>query len=534
MVTATNEFDDNSKLVSFPDIKKAIERISCGDRATTQFLNVQSLLQFWLWGSDANETCDRGKCDFHLMQLTGMVCTRVLTEAYQDVSDPIDFVPSVIDNEDVRLLTDSCTLFLPHFYDVDSNKSPQSKPEEQHNMQPGRIQSNPVQSPPVKDANVKDATVKDPSTEHSMPVSIDVPGLVSLQHLRDLVHAIQTQWPAIQKAVETMGSRKRQLELLQVVDRLVTQLFVWFGHYLFNDNIQDWQADDKEFVDNIPPTHALSLTEMGIKFYLNIFFILFRLLFLQRHAVAVPCGMDNETGSNQTGSNQTESNSFQIETFHLEAGVDDFHLLGMYFDIPAGCLLEYKHSYSGFYNNVSQVVYRHFPSYQRRLPVSLSDVSSTDAKDLFVLPALKQIYPEIEFAFEDHHFYREIAGVRVAVLLSHFQVARNSVRTELQTVDTTRCKKVQSSSINHRISEKLQARLSFCKDGGNASSESKSVAAEEGRNARITDWFWFTIGANVYLICTRDGIAYSGSCRDLLAFYLSILNKKSKRTGGNI
>lgn len=525
-----NEFNCTSRPIYFPDVRDALARVSRRERATTQILNVQSLLQFWLWGSDANEVCNQAKCDFHAMHLTGMVCTRVFTEAYQEVSDPVDFIPSVIDDEDVRILTDSCTIFLPHFYGVNSHKpqkyeSEKSDPMQTDPMQPDPVQSDPMQSDPMQlDPTVPSESdprdPNEPETKHCVDVLIEVPGLISLQQLRDLVHALQTQWPLIQNALEKCDSPTQKLELLQIVDRLVTQLFVWFGYYLFEGNIQGWQADDTEFIDSIPPTHALAMTEMGIKFYINIFFVLFRLLFLQRHTIAVPKLVNDATGCYP----------FAIEGFHLEAGVDDFHLLGMYFDIPAGCLLEYKHSYSGYYNNVSQCVYRHFPSYQRRRPVSLSDILSEDAADLSVIPALKQIYPEIEFAFEDHHFYREIAGVRVPVLLAHSHSnisiplsfnERNSTCTDLYATNTTGPALPQK-----KISEKLQARLAVCKEGANVSGDSKGGGVEAGRSANVSEWFWFVIGANIYLICSRDGRAYSGSCRDLLGFYLSRINGK--------
>jgi hypothetical protein len=474
---------------------------------------------------DANEVCNQANCDFHAMHLTGMVCTRVFTEAYQDISDPVDFIPSVIDDDDVKILTDSCKIFLPHFYGVNSHKPHEFKSDQSDHMQSDPLQSDPLQSDPMQSENTapaesgpRDST--SPETKQCVDIPIEVPGLVSLQQLRDLVHALQTQWHLIQTALEKCDSLKQKDELLQIVDRLVTQLFVWFGYYLFEGNIQEWQADDTEFIASIPPTHSLAMTEMGIKFYINIFFVLFRLLFLQRHTIAVPKIVKDVTGCYP----------FAIEGFHLEAGVDDFHLLGMYFDIPPGCLLEYKHSYSGYYNNVSQCVYRHFPSYQRRRQVSMSDIVSEDASDLSVVPALKQIYPEIEFAFEDHHFYREIAGVRVPVMLAHSHSNTaiplsfdegNSTCTDLYDTNNT-----GPAPPPKKISEKLQASLAVCKDGANVSGDRKGSGVEEGRNGNVPEWFWFVIGANVYLICSRDSKAYSGSCRDLLGFYLSRINKK--------
>jgi hypothetical protein len=508
-----------AKSLNFPDIRDALARISRGERATTPSLNVPSLLQFWLWGSDANELCDRGKCDFHLMHLSGMVCTRVFSEAYHTVADRIQVVPSIIDDEDVIELTDRCDIFLPHFYG-DNSKQPTSSLVAEKclvaNNNGTKSQLNkPIDNQTKSDQNESIPINTRPRTGGTTIV-IKVPGSVTLQQLRDLVHAVQTQWPLMQKAIESSGTREQQLEVLQVVDRLVTQLFVWFGYYLFESNIQEWQADDKEFVDSVPPTHALALTEMGIKFYLNIFFVLFRLLFIQRHAIAVPV----------RSTNASTCYPFSIETFHVEAGVDDFHLLGMYFDIPAGCLLEYKHSYSGYYNNVSQCVYRHFPSYKRRIPVQLSDVLCDDAPDLSVLPSLKQIYPEIEFAFEDHHFFRDVAGVRVAVLLSPSKLHSHDPNQGHLNPAHTKQSHPNLAATSKRVSEKLQAHLTICNDGVSCSGDNTVV--EGARSMKTTDWFWFAIGANIYLINTKDGVAYSGSCRDLLTFYLSLLHKKQR------
>jgi hypothetical protein len=454
--------------VSFPDVRDALARISKGKRATTPSLTPDSLLRFWLWGSDANEFCDRSKCDFHLMHLTGMVCTRVFSEAYLSVDDAPGTIPAIVDDEDITMLTEYCGIFLPHFHTVSK----------------------------TQDSEKCDV--------------VTIPTRVSLQQLRDLVNAIQTQWPQIQAAVEEVRKRNNSTQLLQAVDRLVTQLFVWFGGYLFDSRIQECQADDKEFVDIIPPTNTLALTVVGIKFYTNIFYILFRLLFLQRHSVSVPTGRDIISGSYP----------FAVETFHVEAGVDDFHLIGMYVDIPAGCLLEYKHSYSGYYNNVSQCVYKHFPSYKRRIPVTLEEVSLENATDLSVLPSLKQIYPEIEFAFEDHHFQRDFGTVRMAVLLAPKQSSLIHTEKTPQTANNSKpCP--ESVTKPYKVSEKLQTRIDICQ-GGKSGNDDSGVL-EGGNSVRTVDWYWFVIGSNVYLVCTKDGMVYRGRCRDLLSFYLSVM-----------
>ena len=432
--------------VTFPEVRAAISRMARGERATTMSLFPSKLVPFWLWGCDANEVCDKGKGDFHQMHLTAIVCVKVLTEAY--TPDPGSVCPLIIDEEDVSLLVERFGLFLPYFKEG------------------------------------------------------GIPPQVSLQQLHDLVHAVQTQWPLLIQGIEG-AIVKEQESLLKVVERLITQLLIWFGIFLFASSIPAEHADDTEFVEMTPPTHTFVLTRVGIKFYLNIFFILFRLLFLQRNAVPVPVL-------------QAGTHPFDVETFHVEASVDDFYMLGMYVDIPAGCLLEYKHSYSGFYNNVSQCVYRHFPSYQRRPPVSLADLAVPTASDLSLLPALKQIYPEIEYAFEDHHFQIEIAGLRRGVMLAN---KKSAIQTSSLSVSSQN----SSPSVRRTVpeaakpSEQMQARISACTGVGGGAIN----GAEGGNSTRLADWFWFIIGSNIYLVRISNGAVYRGACRDMLAFYLT-------------
>lgn len=532
--------------ISFLDVQNALTRISKGERATNASLPTVDLMRFWLWGGDANEVCDRVKCDFHLMHLTGMVCSRVFTEAYHNASDTLDVVPVIIDISDIQMLSRTCTIFLPHFYDVPTSG--------------GSISSSQVTSLAVPEYL---SNLHTPQNQHGS--IIKVPCRVSLQQLRDLVHAVQTQWPVLQSAVENENCPIQKKMILQTVDRLVTQLFIWFGSFLFSNDIEPWQADDTDFVEYVAPTQAMALTNMGIKFYLNIFFVLFRVLFIQRHAVVVQKQGYSDNINSQTSDNthdqeggdtngQSVENShfqqihdlnnenpkeiiqypFEIETFHLEAGIDDFHMLGMYFDIPAGCLLEYKHSYSGYYNNVSQCVYRHFPSYKRRKPVSIEDVIHRNASGLSVLPALKQIYPEIGFAFEDHHFERDVGVIRTAVLLSHGQSRKtqpDTAKTHMKSLQshpsqsTNPCgvQSIHPPKASMIRSEKLLARVAACK-GATMDSGNSSTGGDEGAHIlRTTDWFWFVIGGSIYLVCTLDGVVYSGDCRDLLTFYLSRL-----------
>ena len=561
--------------VSYQDIFEAHDALSRGSHATTHRLTPISILQFWLWGCDANEVCDRGKCDFQSMQLTGMVCTQILKEAYESPTEEDDHTtaqrraPCIFDNSDAQHIIDSCGVFLPHFYE-----------DEEYAAAQKRASSNKVAGSDAKDTKTieykakrntdyerdeaqrleqlrLDAVQKEKDDMRRKTQPTRVPLNVTMMELHDIVTAMQIQWPLLCQGFHNSDSEENRLLLLQTVDRLVMQLFLWFGQYLFDDNIHESRADDIDFVDSTPPRHTLKMTNMAIKYYLNIFFVMFRLLFLERNAVSVPATTapaaagspkgGSPTGGSPTGESPTGElptgvpPKFSIESFHLEAGVDDFHMLGMYSDIHVGCLLEYKHSYSGYYNNVSQVVYRHFPSYKQRRPMSMEDVEKHDAPYLTVLPCLKQIYPEIQFAFEDHHFEQQRGAVRVPVLMSYkknIRATRTDDASETSTSspqqqeeqqegqqegrplpqDMVKARKPARNPASHPISSNLQARIAACLGGAQEKTAGGDVDA--ARRTLLADWLWFCIGPNLYLVSTQKGIAYKGSCRDLLTFYI--------------
>jgi len=510
------------RALSFLDVRAALHRLAEGGQAMTPGVSVAELLRFWLWGTDANEDCERVKCTYHQMHLTGMVCGRALVELYEGPARGADGAAVVIFNdEDARTLVFECAVFLPHCY----NTTASAAAADDASAAAAAALNAGDDGPGGTVAGVSSAAdTGDTGGRVLLPSAdaVQVPTSVTLQELRDLVQAVQTQWPSMQRAVAACATRAEQLQMLQVVDRLVNQLFVWFTGYLFCRDIPECQADDREFVDYTPPTHALALTEMGAKFFLNIFFVLYRLLYLQRHAVAAP---------------RRSGHPFSVETFHVEAGVDDFHTLGMYHDIPPGCLLEYKHSYSGYFNNVSQVVYRHFPSYKQRQVATIDEVLAHDAPDLCVVPALKQIYPEIEFAFEDHHFSREVAGVHRAVLLEEYSRAREcaaearaadqqqppgSAGGRLRAAAAAASVAAAAAAVPLPcVSEGLGRRVAACLGaGGDAGGDAGRAATDGDPRVQAANWLWFCIGGTVFLVCNTDGVAYSGCARDLLALYL--------------
>jgi hypothetical protein len=90
----------------------------------------------------------------------------------------------------------------------------------------------------------------------------------------------------------------------------------------------------------------------------------------------------------------------QIEDFHVQASMEAFYRHTMHSDLPPAARMLYRQDFAGFYHCVSQVVYFHFPSYERRVQLDLAALrEGTHA--VHTLAPLLEMYPEIGLCFED-------------------------------------------------------------------------------------------------------------------------------------
>jgi hypothetical protein len=216
---------------------------------------------------------------------------------------------------------------------------------------------------------------------------------LSLRQLRDVVESLQWQWSAILDTILQSGGKSGP-----VITVHMDALFRKLGVFLHTAQPAE-VFDDLSFVESsaLNPT-LLIICETGVKMFVNLFYILYRALYVTRSSTRID-EKDAETCR--------VLHAMYIENFHVEASLDEFYNVGMYYDLAPGCLLDYRHGFKGFYNSVSQVVYRHYPDYKRRVQDSCQQIQEgilLQGHDVNVLPCLRQMYPEIEYSFEDHHF----------------------------------------------------------------------------------------------------------------------------------
>ena len=91
-----------------------------------------------------------------------------------------------------------------------------------------------------------------------------------------------------------------------------------------------------------------------------------------------------------------------IELFnhHREASLDTFYEISMVSDCLPGSITQYFHKYEYLFHSISQVVYYHWPSYHRKVQLSIETLNSAEAPGFHVLPLLCEIDPDIPVLYE--------------------------------------------------------------------------------------------------------------------------------------
>ena len=83
---------------------------------------------------------------------------------------------------------------------------------------------------------------------------------------------------------------------------------------------------------------------------------------------------------------------------HMEASMDMFNLLQQMAYLAPGMRLVYRTNFAGMYNDVSQVIYFHYPRFCRLPQIPLKEVS---ASQMHMLPLISQLIPDIPVVYED-------------------------------------------------------------------------------------------------------------------------------------
>jgi hypothetical protein len=90
----------------------------------------------------------------------------------------------------------------------------------------------------------------------------------------------------------------------------------------------------------------------------------------------------------------------EFSPFQHEASLHDFYNLSMVMDCLPASIILYKHTYKEMFNDPSQVMYFHQPTYKRPRQIDFEGILAMAARDVNVLPIIAQIKPDVPILFE--------------------------------------------------------------------------------------------------------------------------------------
>lgn len=209
------------------------------------------------------------------------------------------------------------------------------------------------------------------------------PSEFTLRELRDSLDNLLIEWPQF---VERLESNPRAAENLKAVATLVDGCFARLGF------LAQRPADARVFNDPAcTEPHAqglIKLSRPGLRRLLGSFLVLYRHMDVLGRAQEVPV--------------PAEPIECELRRHHVEASTDDFHLMCMHTLLPVAAKLNYKQDFPGMYNHVSQVIYFHNPKYERTPRADLEEIMA-EGDPVQAVPAMGQIYPDIEVTYEEDH-----------------------------------------------------------------------------------------------------------------------------------
>jgi hypothetical protein len=212
---------------------------------------------------------------------------------------------------------------------------------------------------------------------HLMDVCIALPhmvhqgsrvGLMTPRQVKDVIEDLQLHWGTYVEGVDAD-------ELTELVDACMAR----FGFFL----LYPAKYEDLGMRDAKEPERMNVLCARRL---ISILCVLYRHLDLLHRWVEPPEG--------------AEGKMEMIQEFHVQSSTDDYYKHAMHSDLPPAALLIYRQDFAGFYHCVSQAVYFHFPSYERKVQLDL-DTLREGRHPVNLLAPVREMYPEIHLCYED-------------------------------------------------------------------------------------------------------------------------------------
>ena len=228
-------------------------------------------------------------------------------------------------------------------------------------------------------------TYSDSILLHARPLSA-----MSWRELTDLVLGLQLVFGEVMQWDEASGFYA-EIDLAGILVAVMTRMGFWLSH-----SWKSAEADDPADVDMAALTGVVdvdgegwsSLRAGSVVHTLDCVHSMLSLAKMLLQAQVVP------------GTFADCQSAVRLFNHHREASLDDFYDISMLADCLPGSVTQYKHQYRFLFHLVSQVVFFHWPSYQRKVQRPQAAIDAFQTEHIYILPLLMQVNPDIPVVFE--------------------------------------------------------------------------------------------------------------------------------------
>ena len=205
------------------------------------------------------------------------------------------------------------------------------------------------------------------------------------RELKDTMANVLLEWPAFLDRLKQNIRAKQNLRQVMHLVNLCAARFGALAYMAAGEDLMDDPSETQPATRGLPPGLVM-LTPSAMRRMAGSLLIMYRHMHLLAVCQKVPA----------------QHFAPGISKYHYEASMDEYHILCMHMSIPVAARLNYRHDFPGMYNHVSQVVYFHNSQYSRVKRQLLETFHDTEA--MHVLPAVRELYPELPLKFEEDFF----------------------------------------------------------------------------------------------------------------------------------
>jgi len=215
---------------------------------------------------------------------------------------------------------------------------------------------------------------------------------MSWRDLTDLVLGLQLEFSEVMQWDDASGFYA-EIDLPEILIAVMTRMGFWLSHSWKSVSTGDGApADvDMDAITGIVDVDSEGWSSIRVGSVIHTLDCIHSILSLTKMLLEAQL---------VTGTYEDCKSTVSLFNHHREASLDEFYEISMLADCLPGSVTQYKHQYRFLFHSVSQVIFFHWPSYQRKVQKAQEAIDCFQIEHMHILPLLMQVNPDIPVLFE--------------------------------------------------------------------------------------------------------------------------------------